>query len=102
MTTVTLSGTGVVVVGRVVPVVVLAVVAVVVVGPDVVVVDGHVGPVMVVSGDVVVDQGDVVESPLQTDTGGVKGPETHVSQCASSSHEENRKHISVCQEKYPH
>ena len=72
MTTVTFSGTGVVVVGRVVPVVVLAVVVAVVVGPAEVVVDGQVGPVMVVSGDVVVDQGDVVESPLQTDRGGVK------------------------------
>ena len=63
MTTVTLSCTGVVVVGLVVPVVVLAVV---------VDVDGHVGPVIVVKGDDVVDQGDVVESPLQTDRGGVK------------------------------
>ena len=63
MTTVTLSCTGVVVVGLVVPVVVFAVV---------VDVDGHVGPVIVVKGDVVVDQGDVVESPLQTDRGGVK------------------------------
>ena len=63
MTTVTLSCTGVVVVGLVVPVVVLAVV---------VDVDGHVGPVIVVKGDVVDDQGDVVESPLQTDRGGVK------------------------------
>ena len=63
MTTVTLSCTGVVVVGLEVPVVVL----------DVVVdVDGHVGPVIVVKGDDVVDQGDVVESPLQTDRGGVK------------------------------
>ena len=62
MTTVTLSCTGVVVVGLVVPVVVLAVV----VDDDVVVdVDGHVGPVIVVKGD-------VVESPLQTDRGGVK------------------------------
>ena len=69
MTTVTLSCTGVVVVGLVVPVVVLAVV----VDDDVVVVvDGHVGPVIVVKGDVVVDQGDDVESPLQTDRGGVK------------------------------
>ena len=69
MTTVTLSCTGVVVVGLVVPVVVLAVV----VDDDVVVdVDGHVGPVIVVKGDDVVDQGDVVESPLQTDRGGVK------------------------------
>ena len=63
MTTVTLSCTGVVVVGLVVPVVVLAVV---------VDVDGHVGPVIVVKGDDVDDQGDVVESPLQTDRGGVK------------------------------
>ena len=63
MTTVTLSCTGVVVVGLEVPVVVLAVV---------VDVDGHVGPVIVVKGDDVVDQGDVVESPLQTDRGGVK------------------------------
>ena len=63
MTTVTLSCTGVVVVGLEVPVVVL----------DVVVdVDGHVGPVIVVKGDDVVDQGDVVESPLHTDRGGVK------------------------------
>ena len=69
MTTVTLSCTGVVVVGLVVPVVVLAVV----VDDGVVVdVDGHVGPVIVVKGDDVVDQGDVVESPLQTDRGGVK------------------------------
>ena len=63
MTTVTLSCTGVVVVGLLVPVVVLAVV---------VDVDGHVGPVIVVKGDDVDDQGDVVESPLQTDRGGVK------------------------------
>ena len=63
MTTVTLSCTVVVVVGLVVPVVVLAVVV-----DD----DGHVGPVIVVKGDDVVDQGDVVESPLQTDRGGVK------------------------------
>ena len=63
MTTVTLSWTGVVVVGLEVPVVVLSVV---------VDVDGHVGPVIVVKGDDVVDQGDVVESPLQTDRGGVK------------------------------
>ena len=63
MTTVTLSCTGVVVVGLMLPVVVLAVV---------VDVDGHVGPVIVVKGDDVVDQGDVVESPLQTDRGGVK------------------------------
>ena len=75
MTTVTLSSTGVVVVGLEVPVVVLAVVVddkVVVVLDVVVDVDGHVGPVIVVKGDDVVDQGDVVESPLHTDRGGVK------------------------------
>ena len=56
--------------------------------------------VVLYQADVVLVHGDDVVEAEQDASGGVKLPDTHVSQSACSPHSLNRKQISVCHEKY--